>query len=364
VVSDWRAQHGGLASAESGLDMVMPDSGFWKDNALVEAINNGSLPQSRLDDMATRILAAWYLLGMDSANYPVAGVGLSKLMTLPHTPVDARDPIARKSILQAAIEGHVLVKNINNALPLKSPKLLSLFGFDGPAPRINNPSMVQVGRWFLGATSVDISDISFVQAAELGSSPQIAALGTLSFGAGSGASTGPYLSSPFSAFDQKAWEDGFALHWDFHNQNVDVNPASDACIVFVNEFAAEALDRPGLADNSANNLIQNVANKCSNTIVVIHNAGIRLVDKWIDHPSITAVILAHLPGQDSGRALVEIMFGKQSPSGRLPYTVAKRPEDYGQSLDPSLPGEPMSATHRYPQSEFERHYSQIEALTI
>lgn len=85
-------------------------------------------------------------------------------------------------------------------------------------------------------------------------------------------------------------------------------------------------------------------------LVVIHNAGIRLVENWIDHPNVKAVLFAHLPGQDSGRALVNIIFGTQSPSGRLPYTVAKKAEDYGSILNPSLLGQASTATFRYPQS--------------
>lgn len=53
VVSDWYAQHTGIASANAGLDMAMPDSPYWAGN-LTAAATNGSLPQSRLDDMATR----------------------------------------------------------------------------------------------------------------------------------------------------------------------------------------------------------------------------------------------------------------------------------------------------------------------
>lgn len=82
---------------------------------------------------------------------------------------------------------------------------------------------------------------------------------------------------------------------------------------------------------------------------MIHNAGIRLVDAWIDHPNVTAVLFAHLPGQDSGRALVEVMYGVQSPSGRLPYTVARRAEDYGTLL---WPVRPDNTTNYYPQSNF------------
>lgn len=53
IVSDWTGQHTGLASAEAGLDMAMPDSEYWQGNLSV-AVANGSLAQSRLDDMATR----------------------------------------------------------------------------------------------------------------------------------------------------------------------------------------------------------------------------------------------------------------------------------------------------------------------
>jgi beta-glucosidase len=67
VVSDWYAQHTGLASAEAGLDVVMPNSNFWgKDGVnLTVAVNNGSLAESRVTDMATRVVASWYQMGQD-----------------------------------------------------------------------------------------------------------------------------------------------------------------------------------------------------------------------------------------------------------------------------------------------------------
>lgn len=58
------------------------------------------------------------------------------------------------------------------------------------------------------------------------------------------------------------------------------------------------------------------------------------MERWIDHPNVTAVLLAHLPGQDAGRSLVEVMYAVQAPSGRLPYTIAKNESDYGELLHP------------------------------
>lgn len=53
VISDWNAQHGGVASALAGMDMVMPTTGLWGDN-LTQAVKNGSVPEDRVTDMATR----------------------------------------------------------------------------------------------------------------------------------------------------------------------------------------------------------------------------------------------------------------------------------------------------------------------
>lgn len=43
------------------------------------------------------------------------------------------------------------------------------------------------------------------------------------------------------------------------------------------------------------------------------------------------------------------MYGKQSPSGRMPYTLAKKEADYGALLDPSLPDKQNPV---FPQSDF------------
>jgi beta-glucosidase len=95
--------------------------------------------------------------------------------------------------------------------------------------------------------------------------------------------------------------------------------------------------------------VLNIAANCTNTIVVIHNAGIRLVDQWIDHPNITAVMFAHLPGQDSGRSVIQLLYGVQSPSGKLPYTVAKNESDYGTLATPALP---KGEYQLFPQDNF------------
>lgn len=64
--------------------------------------------------------------------------------------------------------------------------------------------------------------------------------------------------------------------------------------------------------------------------------GVRTVDAWIDHPNVTAVIYAGLPGQESGNSLVDILYGDINPSGRLPFTIAQKEEDYGHLLNATV----------------------------
>lgn len=355
VVTDWFAQHTGTAAALAGLDMAMPDGqAFWGPN-FTEAFLNGSVPESRLDDMATRIIASWYKLGQDSPDYPAPGIGMPANLSEPHTIVDARDPTSRSTVYEGAIEGHVLVKNENAVLPLKSPKLLAVFGYDAPAPPQYMPDgdSLLTNPFTIGFESAFNQLLLAFSSSEIDwpSQLQIASNGTYSVGSGSGANSGPYISAPLDALQQRAMKDGSVVYWDTVLQPglAGLYEAADACLVFINAFASEGMDRPGLHDDYSDNIVQTVASTCNNTIVVIHNAGVRLVDQWIDHPNVTALIFAHLPGQDSGNSLVDLLYGDAVPSGKLPYSVPKNESDFANMLRHSYAVAPYAY---FPQSDF------------
>jgi len=319
-----------------------------------------------------RIIAAWYHLGQDEG-FPTPGVGMAISLDRPHEVVDARNPAARTTLLQGALEGHVLVKNTNNALPLRSPKLLSIYGYDAaPAPESNIPKTgggFFSAPWVLGFQSANISVAlaGFLNLLNLNPFPQTAYQGTIISGGGSGANAPAYISDPYSALVQRAIDDGSSIFYDFQtvNSTSAVDSASDACLVFINAFSTEGYDRSGLHDDFSDALVMNIADQCNNTIVVIHNAGIRLVDQWIDHPNVTAVIYAHVPGQDNGRALVQLLYGDLSPSGKLPYTVAKNESDYGRLYAPDMAAPPFL---KFPQSDFSEgvyiDYRAFDAMNI
>lgn len=155
------------------------------------------------------------------------------------------------------------------------------------------------------------------------------------------------MISPFHAIVERISRVSGNLRWDFWSENPSPKYVNaDACLVFINAYASESFDRTSLTDELSDNLVNNVATNCTNTIVVIHSAGIRVVDNWIENPNITGVIFAGLPGQESGNALADVIWGDVNPSGRLPYSVAREESDYGHLLNSTV------SFDAYPQDDF------------
>ncbi|KAJ5664696.1 hypothetical protein N7462_011509 [Penicillium macrosclerotiorum] len=315
IMSDWNAQHTTVNSALAGLDMTMPGSDFnsppgsifWGSN-LVDAVNNGSVPKSRVDDMATRILAAWYLLGQDKG-YPAVsfsswnGGKASVDVTGDHATVVRN--VARDSI--------VLLKNDGHALPLKKPASLAVIGADA----IVNPD---------GPNAC--SDHGCDN-------------GTLAMGWGSGTAQFPYLVDPLSAIQAQAKKTGTKIissTTDDTTSAASAAAAAKTAVVFINSDSGEgyitvegnAGDRNNLDPwHNGNELVKAVAAVNKNVIVVVHSVGPVILETILAQPSVKAIVWAGLPGQESGNALVDVLYGGTSPSGKLPYTIAKQRSDYG-----------------------------------
>jgi beta-glucosidase len=149
-VSDWLAQISGVASALAGLDMSMPGDGaipvvgttYWMEK-LTQAVLNGSVPVSRINDMATRVVATWYQLGQDqdypepnfsaySSNaygdlYPGAWPDSPQGIINEFVDVQGDHATIARQVAQDAI---TLLKNANNTLPLRLNATLKVFGDD------------------------------------------------------------------------------------------------------------------------------------------------------------------------------------------------------------------------------------------
>lgn len=167
----------------------------------------------------------------------------------------------------------------------------------------------------------------------------------IAMGWGSGTSNFPYLVSPLTAIQNKVVSvggviqsvtDNYAL-----NQAQTIASQASVSLVFVNSDSGEGYisvdgnlgDRRNLTLwKDGEGLISAVASKCNNTIVIIHSVGPVLVDKFYDHENVTAILWAGLPGEQSGNAITDIIYGQVNPAAKLPFTIGASREDYGTGI--------------------------------
>jgi beta-glucosidase len=91
------------------------------------------------------------------------------------------------------------------------------------------------------------------------------------------------------------------------------------------EWETEGADRVDMQlPGRQNELIERVAKANKNTIVVL-NVGSAVEMPWID--KVPAVLQLWYDGQEQGNALADILFGDETPSGKLPTTFPVRLED-------------------------------------
>lgn len=107
---------------------------------------------------------------------------------------------------------------------------------------------------------------------------------------------------------------------------------SEVCIAFINSWSGEGSDRSELSNDVQDSLVKEVASNCNNTIVVVNVSGPRVLDAWIEHENVTAVLYAGLLGQESGNAIADVLYGDVNPSGKLIHTIAKNASDYPASV--------------------------------
>ncbi len=332
VMSDWLSHMSGVASALAGLDMDMPGdtqipllgTSFWK-YELTRSALNGSVPMDRLNDMATRIVAVWYMLGQDkdypppnfSSNtkdtngplYPGALISPSGQVNWHINVQEDHDVVAR----QVAQDAITLLKNNGSFLPLSNSSYFRVFGTDA---QVNSG-----GPNACGNRACDT--------------------GTLGMGWGSGVADYPYFDDPISAIKNRTDQVTFYNTDSF--PSVPAPTADDVAIVFINSDSGEnsfTVEGNNGDRNSAKQaawhggdaLVQKAAAKYTSVVVVIHTVGPINVESWIDLPSVKAVLNAHLPGQEAGKSLINVLFGDVSPSGHLPYSITKATTDLPDSI--------------------------------
>ena len=304
VMSDWWATHSGAAAALAGLDQEQPDNQYFA--GLGAAVQSGQLPQSRVDDMAKRILRAMYQAGL--FDYPNNV-----------TPIDA---VSDQAVAQQVEEqGAVLLKNAGAQLPLNAASLRSIavIGSHADVAVLSGGGSAQV--YPTGGAALNEGNpnppgwapVIWDPSSPLQAIQAMAPNATVRFDAGTNAAAAASLAA-----------------------------SADVAIVFVSQWASEGMDLPSLnftdvihsARTNQDALVAAVAAANPHTVVVMENGGPQILP-WLNQ--VSAVLEAWYPGQRGGQAIANILFGAVNPSGKLPVTFPAGQSDLPRPVIPAPP---------------------------
>jgi beta-glucosidase len=311
VMSDWGGTHSTKAAALNGMDQEMGFSpGPYFTEPLKTAVQQGQVPQSRLDDMVRRIVRPMFREGLFEHPTPSQpGAAAANV----ETPEDVA--LAR----QISEEGTVLLKNAGNALPITGQgKRIAVIGAAG------------------GQQGAE-------QSYNTGGSAHIPEAGPH-----------PHVVSPFQGITQRGTADGDIVVYSDGSSQADAiaaASAADIAIVFANDAESEGTDRPDLTLANAkfcvlvgctptgaanqDELIKAVAGAQANTVVVLDTGGPMLMP-WLGQ--VKSVLQAWYPGQEDGNAIAALLFGDVNPSAKLPQTFPKAMKDLPTKTPSQYPG--------------------------
>jgi len=291
VVSDWAsinnlAIHGYAKDSldatykafRAGVDMDMCSS-HYIDN-LKTLIKNGTISEAQIDDVVRRILRIKFQLGLFENPYANTE---NKLLT------EYAKDIAKEAVIQST----VLLKNKNKVLPLsKEIKKVAVIGPLADAP------YEQMGTWvFDGKEENTITPLKatkeFLGAERINYAPGLQISRTRN-------------------------KDGFA-------EAIKAAKNSDVVLLFMGDesiLTGEAHCRAKLTlPGYQNELIEEISKLGKPTVLVIMTGVILMAEPYLNQ--VDALLYGWHPGTMGGSGYVDLLFGNESPSGKLPMTFPR-----------------------------------------
>jgi beta-glucosidase len=295
VVSDWdsirQLQIHGLTASDresayeaitAGVDMEMHGDAY--SNHLGVLLNNDKIDEQLIDDAVARILHAKFRLG---------------LFEKPYTDPTELPPIASKNALdtarRAALQSVVLLKNDNRVLPL-STEALSSVAIIGP---LADAPYEQLGTWiFDGDPELSVTPMHAIHS---------------------------LVGQDIDVRYLRAMENSRSRSTDAFDEAVEIARGSDAVLLFLGEesiLSGEAHSRADINLPGAQAELVRRIRETGKPVVAVIQAGRPLtLTNIVDH--VDAILFAWHPGTMGGPAIADLVFGVESPSGKLPATFPR-----------------------------------------
>ncbi|MBN2765013.1 MAG: glycoside hydrolase family 3 C-terminal domain-containing protein [Paludibacteraceae bacterium] len=281
----------------AGIDMAMIPYNYDFCDHLIELVNEGAVPMSRIDDAVRRILKMKFELNLferpyeNPANYPLFG-----------------SQEFRKAAYETAVESMTLLKNENNILPLASNKKILVTGPNANSMRSLN------GGWSYSW----LGDKTEQYAGEYN---------TILEAVRKNAGEKNVIYSPGVAWIEKG------KYWEEKEISIKaaVRAARKADYILLcvgeNSYTEKPGDTHDLALSDLQIALAKALQATGKPVILVLNQGRPRIINRIDEKS-KAILMSYLPGNFGGDAIADVIFGKQNPSGKLPYTYPKYPHSH------------------------------------
>ena len=277
VVSDWGAVNDRVEGIRAGLDLEMPGNKGLNDRKIVAAVKDGSLKEEELDKIALRMIK----FAFENVEREVEGH---------KTNFDKNHSIARK----AAANSAVLLKNTDDALPLKKSEKIAVIGKLAKQARFQG-----AGSSHIAATNI----VSFTDA----------------------------LDAAGQAYE---YAEGYTLKGDgmskkLLKQALKTAEGKDKVVVFIgltDAYESEGYDRSHLNMPEAHNLLVSELLKVNKNVIVVLSLGAPVVlGDW--EKDVKSIPNLYIGGQAVGEAAYDVLYGAVNTSGKLPETLPVKGED-------------------------------------
>ncbi len=274
VISDWTSVYSTVDAIKHGIDLEMPKGIWFSREKIKQALDNNEIKEEDIDKKVLNILNVLKTSGVLDREIN------DKTYEL-HTPK------AQKIAYQAALESITLLKNDNNLLPLnkKEIKTIVILG--------KNRNSIPAG----GGSSQIIPKVEMI------------------------------------SFEDKLILEGYKVislnsKWYKTESKKELIKKADLVIIktgFDGIDESEFYDRDyEIEKEEVKGIIE--ANKLNKKTITIINSGGAFNPNWVKYEP--TLLLSYYLGEKESDALFDIIFNKVSPSGKLPFTIAKKFKDY------------------------------------
>ena len=297
VMSDWGAVSDRVKGIAAGLDLEMPGSRHVNDASIVNAVKNGELSQEALDKAVENILK-WVEKYVEHRQDEVFDRDIDHEKAVraeEECIVLLANDIILDGVTEITDDGEIIGDNIteNPVLPLDKDEKIALIGGFAETPR------------FQGGGSSHINAHNIVSA----------------------------VSVMKNYSDNISYAEGFPYDADVTDEDsfkeaMDIAEEADKIVVFAglpDVFESEAYDRKHMRlPDCQNELIYRLLELEKPVIVVLHN-GSPVEMPWVE--DVSAIVEAYLGGEGVGEAVMNVLYGKVNPSGKLAETFPVKMED-------------------------------------